>query len=330
MNRETLLLSASMVSECIEMPEVIAIVEGVFRDHGLGMVAMPPKISLDMRRFGTPNWLNAMPAYVESAKLCGIKWAGGFINNPRDYGLPYVMAILILNDPLSGLPLAVMDAGVITTLRTGAAAAVGAKYLARSNGPLTVTIIGGGAQGRSCLSALSVLFEIREARLVEISKEASSAFLAEMQERYGLRVRPFSGSAEAVAGADVVVTATTSDKPVFPLSAASDGLFVASMGSYPELDPDFVLGASKIVVDSLEQNLHRGELARLVEEGRLGCRGIHAELGDIVAGRASARENPEEQIVACLIGMASEDIAVAARVYQRAQQLGIGQRFVFV
>jgi alanine dehydrogenase len=317
-----------MVSQCLDMDGVIRDVEAAFRGHGFGTVGMPAKISLDMRPFGLSGWMNAMPAYVGDSSMYGIKWAGGFIDNPRLHQLSYVMATIVLNDPQNGLPLAVMDGIVITNMRTGAAAAVAAKYLAK-RGSGQVAIIGAGAQGRTSLLALSKLHKLTEVRVTDVRQNASERFKIEMEERVGVSIKVTSTAREAADGADIIVTATTANTPLFPESVAKPGSFIASMGSFPELDPSLVLDANKIVVDSLEQCLHRGELVKLIAEGRLQSSRIHAELGDVVIGKKTGREDPSERIVACLIGMASEDIAVAASVYRKAIELGIGERFSF-
>jgi alanine dehydrogenase len=325
----TLLLSADAIASCLTMEDVIADVELAFRAHGLGKVAMPAKISLNMSAFGLTGWINAMPAYVADAGMCGIKWAGGFVDNSPRHGLPYVMATMILNDPETGLPLAVMDGTVVTNLRTGAVAAVAAKFLARDAGPSTVAILGAGTQGRTSLLALSTLRALAEVRVLDVRPQAAEAFRNEMAPRVAAPIRICATGDEAVAGADVIVTATTANTPLFSAGAAMPGAFVASLGSYAELDPDLVTSA-KIVVDSLDQNLHRGELVPLLESGRLRERDVYAELGDIVAGKRPGRASREERIVGCLIGMASEDIAVAATAYRRAAERGLGQRFRFM
>jgi ornithine cyclodeaminase len=133
-----------------------------------------------------------------------------------------------------------------------------------------------------------------------------------------------------VADADVIVTATTATTPLFPESAAKRGSLVIALGSGTELDPALVLGADKLVVDSVDQNVTRGQFGPLFRSGELTPGRLHAELGDIVAASAAGRESSNERIVAALIGMSTEDIALAARVWRVARDRGIGQRFSFL
>lgn len=329
MTHETLLLSASDVARCIDLPEVIRAVEAAFFAHGVGRVAMPPKLGLDLARFGKPNWFHAMPSYVPDAGACGIKWNGGVLDNPDRRGLPYILGTFILSDPDSALPLAIMDSTTLTAMRTGAAAAVGAKYLARTSGPATVAILGAGTQGRTCLEAINHVLPIGSVRVFDCSAAAADRFVRDMERRVDRSIRCVRDGDEAVAGADIVVTATTARAPLFCADAAGPGVYIAAMGSYPELDPELVLAADKLVVDSVDQNLARAQLGPLFESGRLRPENLYAELGDIVAGKKPGREHPNERIIACLIGMSTEDVVVAARVRTAAERRGIGQRFAF-
>jgi len=325
MVNETLLLSKKMVKQCITMEDAINIVEQAFKAHGLVNAAMPAKITLNIGDTG--NWSNAMPAYVKEFKSYGIKWAGGFIDNPKRENLPYIMAEFILNDPETGAPLAIMEASVITAMRTGASVAVGAKYLACKHSSV-VAIVGTGVQGRTSLEALHVLFDIKEARVADISKEALEKYSAEMGEQLGLSIRPVDSVKEAVTDADIIVTVTTANKPLVMNGWVKPGAYIASMGSFPELDRELVLQADKIVVDSFAQSKHRGELVPLFEEGKL--MEVYGELGDIIIGKKMGRINDHERIVACLIGMATEDLGIASKLFARAKEKGLGQKFTFL
>jgi ornithine cyclodeaminase/alanine dehydrogenase-like protein (mu-crystallin family) len=291
-------------------------------------VAMPAKITLDMAPLGINNYMIPMPAYVEPAGRYGVKWAGGFINNPSQYGLPFVMATLTLNDPKTGIPLAMMDAMEVTDMRTGASTAVAARYLARSDSEV-VTFIGCGAQASTSLQALNEVFNVREIRAVDISPKAGERLVEEARD-LGIEGRVIEDNEEAVRGADIIVTATTAAEPLVMKDWVAPGTFIGKLGSYQELDDELTLSASKIVVDHREQNEHRGELVHLFEEGRITQEDIYGELGEIVAGTLSGRDQESEVIVAALIGMGTEDVAVGAAVLKRAQELGIGKRFDFL
>ena len=327
MASDTLLLSYEDVQKFIGMGEVVEIVEDVFRQHGLGRVAMPAKITLDMRPFGYDSSMNAMPAFIEKLDIAGLKWIGGFEANPPR-GLPYVMGMLILAEPLSGKPLAVMEASWITAMRTGASAAVAAKYLA-PEGAKVAAIIGAGVQGRTSLSALDTAMDLEEVRIADISADALSRFMDDMTGKVGVNLKKADSAEEAVTGADIIVTATTADDPLVMESWVQPKALVVSLGTYPELEESLVLSASKLVVDSWAQTKHRGEFARLYARGEINDDSIYAELGSIVAGKKARREKEDGRIVVCPIGMGSEDVAVAETIYDRARESDLGQRFTF-
>ncbi len=328
MRHETLLLSQADIAQCMSIAEVVQTVEDVYKAHGRGDVFMPAKITLDMHASGEPNWMNAMPAYIPHLGAAGIKWAGGFLHN-ASRGLGYVMAVIVVNDPVTGVPEGVMDGVWITNTRTGAATAVGTKYLS-APGPKEVAFVGAGAQARSSLRAMHGYVDIAAVRAADPSAKAQETFAAEMREASGVPISVTDSIETAVRGADVVVTVTPADAPLVKLEWLKPGAFVASMGSYQELEEAVVLQASKIVVDSWEQCAHRGELKKLVEAGRLGRQHIHAEIGEVLTGRKAGWASSDRHVLGVLIGLGSLDIAVARSVLDRARQRGLGGTFSFL
>jgi ornithine cyclodeaminase/alanine dehydrogenase-like protein (mu-crystallin family) len=150
-----------------------------------------------------------------------------------------------------------------------------------------------------------------------------------MEQEVEIPIKKAANNQEAVEGADIIVTATTSHQILVKRAWVSRGAFIASIGSYPELDPQLILNAEKVVVDSWAQNKHRGELSRLVEEGLINEENIHGEIGEVVAGKVPGRENADEVIVACLIGLGSHDVGCAHFVYEEAEKRGLGSKFDF-
>ncbi len=329
MAHRTLLLSKADVEKCITMDEVIETVEEVFRAHGEHQVVLPCKITLNLASFGVEAWSNAMPAYVHPLKASGIKWAGGYLNNPTKYGLSYIMATIILQDPEKGLPLAIMDGIHITNLRTGAAGAMTAKYVARQDST-KVAIVGAGVQGRTTLWALSRLFNIASTKVVDVVFDSSARFAEEMSESLNVPVSAARIPEEAVVGADIVVTVTPANEPIVKNAWLKKGVTAISMGSYQEFDEEFTLSADRIVVDNWDQCSHRGELLPLVDKGLITKDNIACEIGEIVAGGAVGRESMDQRILAVPIGLGTHDIAVASKVYQRALEQGLGEYFEFV
>ena len=156
-DQKILYLSQSDVASLgVTMKEIIDALEIAFREHGNGKVEMPPKPGVHTQ---PDAFIHAMPAWIPALHSVGVKWVSGYPDNFKR-GLPYIAGLLILNDEVTGIPLAVMDCSWITAMRTGAATAVAAKYLARPESE-SVGILGCGVQGRSNLDALNVLFKIK-------------------------------------------------------------------------------------------------------------------------------------------------------------------------
>ncbi len=197
-----LYLSAQDVADVgVSMSEIIEALEAMFVEKGKGEVEMPPKPGIHTR----PNaFIHAMPAYIPSLGSAGLKWVSGYPDNPTK-GLPYISGLLILNDPESGIPISVMDASWITAMRTGAATAVAAKRLARSDSR-SVGIVACGVQGRTNLEALNCAFSLERVHAYDIDSAAAKRYAEEMSERFGLDVAVVGHPREAVRDLDLVVT----------------------------------------------------------------------------------------------------------------------------
>ena len=332
MLQPTRLITQEQIKSLLDMPSAIRIVEEVYRSHAEGKVVMPPKVTLDLGEDQPwppyKGYMNAMPAYLGNSDIAGIKWAGGFQENYK-IGLPFITGMILLINPKNGVFVAIMDGAHITALRTGAASAVCAKCLARKDSSV-LGIIGAGVQGRMHLRALDYIFKLKEVRVIDIKEGAAENYSREMKEETGLNVLLKKSYREVVEGADIICTVTTADEPMIRKEWLKKGSLVIPAGSYQELDPKVVLSSDKIIVDSWAQTSHRGELARLVEAGELGEKNIHAEIGEILAGKKKGREREDENILAVPIGLGSLDIGCAFEVYQKAVEKKIGTLFSFI
>jgi alanine dehydrogenase len=313
---ETRILTASDVQALLDMPSVIEAVEGALAAHGRGRVSMPPKFPLDVARFGPDTWFHALPAYLPDLSLCGIKWAAGNESNSRERALPYIVSTITLNDPDSGVPLAIMDGTVLTSMRTGAAAAVAVKYLA-STLDVRLAVIGAGAVGLQSANAIACVARLRELRIYDIDAVKAEALVRAVPVN-GAEVSIAASAEEAVTNAEVVVTATYADEPLFSPNAVAAGALITAMGSKPEVPPGTVRSADLVVVDHKQQNVQRGQLAPLLADGSLPP-GDLVEIGDMIAGHHKGRSTPGDVIVAALLGVASTDIAVGAVLLSRAR-----------
>jgi alanine dehydrogenase len=311
---KTALISRDQIRKILDMDTVIQTVDEVYKAHGNKEAILPAKITLDLSPMGVESWTNAMPGYIHPLKAAGIKWAGGYKNNPGK-GLGYIMAMIILQEPDTGVPLAVMDGVHITNMRTGAAAAVCAKYLANPASEV-VAIIGAGQQGRTSLTALCRLFHLKKARVYDILADSAKKYVAEMESSLGLEVLMVKNPEDAVKDADIVVTATQADEPIVQNHWLKPGVLSVSLGSYQEFDDESVLKADKVLVDNWEQCSHRGELAKLFARGLFSKEMLYAEIGEVAAGIKIGRTSQKEKIMVVPIGIGTHDIAVAYKVYQ--------------
>jgi ornithine cyclodeaminase/alanine dehydrogenase-like protein (mu-crystallin family) len=302
----------------ISMKEIVGWVEEVFNLKGQGRCEMPPKIGLHTM----PDALmHAMPAYIPALRSVGIKWASGYPENYRR-GLPYVSGLLILNDPETGIPTAVMDATWITAMRTGAATAVAAKYLARADSH-TVGILGCGLQGRTNLEALSVLFAgIATVKAYDILPQAQEKYVREMKERFGYEVVGVDSPREAVVGSDIVVTAgpiLKEPRPVIDDGWLKEGAFAAPVDFDSCWKKEALLSVDKFCVDDIPQIMYFKSQGYFKTIPR-----IYADLGEVVANKKPGRESDRERIMSMNLGLALEDMAVAIRIYRLALEEKVG------
>ncbi len=313
---------ADVEATAIPVAEVIADVEAAFAAKGRGEVEMPPKPGIHPR---PDAFIHAMPAFVRSKDIAGIKWVAGYPENARR-GLPYISGLIVLNDAGTGLPVAVMDAAWITAIRTGAATAVAAKHLARTDAA-QVAIIGCGVQGRSNLDALRcVLPHLARVLAYDVNPEAEAAFTAYAAARHHLSVTQCGTAEEAVRPADVVVTATpilAHPHPVLPPEWLKPGVFVCALDFDSYVTPAAFAAADRICTDDVAQ------LDHYRAEGVFHGVPPHVvDLGDVVSGRTRGRGQPGERIISVNLGIAMEDVVCARRVYDVAVRSGRGTPLV--
>jgi ornithine cyclodeaminase/alanine dehydrogenase-like protein (mu-crystallin family) len=309
---------ADVESLAIPMEAVIEAVESALREKGEGTAEMPPKPGVHPRR---DAFIHAMPAYLSRAAAAGLKWVSGFPQNLEN-GLPYISGLFVLNDVETGFPLSVMDCTWITGMRTGAASAVAARYLARADAS-TVGIVACGLQGRTNLEALSCLFPLQRVHAFDIRPAAARAFSDEMSRKLELEVVPVETVEESVRGMDLIVTSGPILKdpvPTIPAGWMEPGSFACP------LDFDsYWTGEALGQVDKLATD-DKGQLSYYRGVGYFkSTPEPYADLGDIVTGAAPGRESPEERTLSLNLGLAIEDVATARLIYTRAMSEGVGR-----
>lgn len=313
-----LYLSRSDV-EAINVPmnDLIAALEDMFREKGLGRVEMPPKPGIHTR---ADAFIHAMPAYIPKIEAAGVKWISGYPDNQKK-GLPYITGLLILNDPETGIPIAVMDATWVTAKRTGAASAVAAKYLACEDSK-KVGVLACGVQGRSNLEALVSVFDITEVKAFDIDPAAAKKYRDEMRALHGVEVEAVSHPKDAVTGMDIVVTSGPILKHPAPVIAAdwfSEGTFACPVDFDSYWQGEALRLADKLATDDLDQ------LEYYRQDGYFqSTPQPYADLGEIVAGKKPGREAENERTMSVNLGLALDDMATAILIYKKARELGMG------
>lgn len=317
----TLLLTGADVLELLTLDDCIRSVEHAFRLHGQAKVDPPGVLGLHVADGGfhiKAGVLETTRAYFAA------KVNANFPENPRRFGLPTIQGVIVLGDAENGRVLAIMDSIEITALRTAAATAVAAKYLARSDAHI-VTVCGCGIQGRSQLKALSRVRSLREAFAYDIDEERAARFARDLSLETRIPVTVATDFQEAVMASDICITCTPSTQPF--LDVVPKGAFIAAVGAdnphKQELHPQ-LMKHSKVVVDVLEQCAAMGDLHHAIETGIMSSSDVHAALGEVVAGRKPGRDHEDEIIIFDSTGMALQDVAAAAVVYEKAAGLKRG------
>ncbi|HJX69006.1 MAG TPA: ornithine cyclodeaminase family protein [Dehalococcoidia bacterium] len=308
----TLLLDRNTVRTLMRMADVINVVEEAFKMCGEGKGKMPAKVYLSLEQ----GDFRAMPAALPGC--AGLKWVNVHPRNPSR-GLPSVMAVLIYNDPETGYPLAIMDATEITAYRTGAAAAIASKYLARRS-PHTMGVIGAGYQAYTQILAHAELFNPISINAFDISRAAV--------DRLGQSLPHLSikrCSVQEAASCDIVCTLTPSRSPIVKREWIRPGTHINAVGAdapgKQELEPS-ILKEAIVVVDDLTQASHSGEINVPIEKGLYSVNEVYGTLAEVIVGKKKGRIDSKAITVFDSTGIAVEDIAVARLLFEKAQQAG--------
>ena len=301
-------LDEAAVSRLLRMEEVIPAMEQALVDFSSGRVVQPMRVMVPVAEH--QGFLGLMPAYYAPGAALGVKLVAFY---PQNRGIPTHHATILLFKPETGEPLASMDGRLITEVRTAAVSAVATERLARSDAAV-LAIIGSGVQARSHLEALRLVRRFEEVRVW------SPCHAEDFAQRFD-GVRATASAEEAVRGADVVVTATTSKTPVLSGAWLSPGVHINAVGAprpdWRELD-DETLRRARLYVDSYEAALK--ESGDVIAAGR-----IFAEVGEVVTGAKPGRQQAEEITLFKSLGLAVEDVATADLIYHKAVNTAFAQ-----
>ncbi len=310
--------------------EIIGAVEAGLAAQGHGQVVIEPRMHL-MPDAAFNGHFNVLRGYVAPMDLAGVKVVGDFVDNYRQ-GLPSEFGILTLFDPRTGVPRAILDATAITAMRTGAVTAVGAKHLAPPN-PKVLGHIGARGTAYWNVRLLDRLFSFDEIRVHSRRPESRDAFAAKLAQDLGKPVRAVASWEDCAVGADIVVEASRLDAPTPLLKTdwIKPGALVVPYGTMSAVELSLTDIMNKMVVDDWGQCRSGpfGALRPHVDAGLLSEATLHAELGQIVAGLKSGREDARERILFWHRGLSLSDIALGHAMLEKGARLGVGQRLRF-
>jgi alanine dehydrogenase len=319
----TLVLTRRDVASVLGIGDCIEAVERAFRLHADGATIAPGVLGAHVDGGG---FHVKTAGLLAEERVFAAKVNANFPENPTRRGLPTIQGVIVLFDAEDGRPLAMLDSIEITSLRTAAATAVAARYLARADAGV-VTVCGCGEQGRSQLRALAAVRPLRAVHAFDVDAAQAERYARAMAAELGVEVTAASDLRAATRGSDIVVTCTPSRRWLLGREHVGPGAFVAAVGAdHPEkqeIAPE-LLAASTVVVDVLEQCATIGDLHHALDVGVMTRADVHAELADVVAGRKPGRRAADEVMIFDSTGTALQDVAAAWLVYERAVARGVG------
>lgn len=324
-NRKTLILGRNEMIGLLKPYEYNDCVEQAYRMHGEGRYYMDPKGHIVLDRF--PGEWEAMPSYIEEPHAAACKWVSIRENNREKYNLPTVFSILIYTHPETGFPLAIVDGSYHTVMRTGSAAAVSAKWLARKDSR-RLAIVGAGHMAEGALATCNEVFPWEDVRVWSRSQSTLDQFVKEQQPKYeNFTIRTSTNLEEVVRGADVVVTVTPARGAIVMADWISPGTHIAALGADKKGDQELegkLLQNARIFVDDIRQCRTDGEINVPLSEGLITEADIAGEIGEIITGKKPGRTSSSEITIFDSTGIALQDSATVPLEYERAMAAGVG------
>ncbi len=320
-----LILTRNDVIGVLEMSDCMDVVEKAFAEMANGTAVLPLRINIT-----PPDGLSLyMPAYLKEMGALACKVVTVYKNNPTKHNMPTTIGKVLVQDPETGDVICIMDGGYLTAVRTGAVSGVATKYLARKGDDQVAGIFGAGVQAKMQLWAVAIARKLSKAYVYDISDQAAASFITEMKEKLGIDISRADTPDQILDKADIICTATSSPTPIFDGGKVKTGAHINGIGSHTpgarELDTEIIKRA-KLIADSYEACLKEaGDIMIPIDEGAIDKSHMHAELGEIVTGKKSARSDDGEITLFKSNGLAIQDVATAKLVYDRAVEKGIGQ-----
>lgn len=327
---KTLLLKKEEVSRLICINEVIATVEEAYKAFNSGLVEQPDYIGMHLPP--PRGEIDFKLGYYKANEVISMKASsGGFIDNPTAHGVPNGMGTILLFDARSCALICVMDGSLITGLRTGASGAVSVKALARKNAK-KITSIGTGNQARMQIRAINEIMKIEEIHAWDSHPDTLSKYKTDIESEFGIPVIMANSKKEAVEQADILITTTRGKGSLVEADWVKPGTHIVAIGTdqqgKQELDPE-IFRHTKIVVDSMAQCTEKGETWHPLNKNIITQDDIHGEIGEVLLGKKTGRENDEEVTIFDSTGMAIQDNTTSSKIYRNALERNVGTFFEF-
>ena len=311
------------------MEDAIEAVKEAFIVHSEGSIKVPLRINIRSDKYNG-NML-FMPAYCEKKDAASLKIVSVYPDN-KEKNLPSTPAQVLLIDPTTGIVLSIMDGTYITALRTGAASGAAFSVLAKPECK-TGALIGTGTQAAMQLEAMIVSKNPKLVKVYSRNKDRLNNFVKNMSTKFkskAVELVACESADAAVKDADILITATNSDRPLFSVESCKPGLTISAVGSFTrqmqELDTTVLKKASKIYYDDKEAMLEEaGEIIKALENRDIDEKKFSGSLGEALAGKIKLRENDEEIIVFKSVGLGIQDLVTAKQVYDNAISKNIGK-----
>ena len=324
-NRKTLILSRTEMMGLLTPAEYNGCVEQAYRMHGERRFYMDPKGHIVLDKY--PGEWEAMPSYIEEPEAAACKWVSIREQNRAKHDLPTVFSILIYTHPETGFPLAICDGSHHTVMRTGSAAAVSAKWLARKDSEV-LAIVGAGNMAVGVLATCNEVFPWKEVRVWSRSQATLDSFVKEQGTKYsGFNLVASTNLEKVVRGADVVVTVTPARGPIVKNEWISNGMHIAAVGADKSGDQELesaILTRARIFVDDIRQCRTDGEINVPLSQGILKEADIAGEIGEVIIGKKKGRTSDKDITLFDSTGIALQDSATIPLEYERALAAGVG------
>jgi ornithine cyclodeaminase/alanine dehydrogenase-like protein (mu-crystallin family) len=327
----TRLLSRQDVMKVLDMGDVLDILEGAFADYANGKANMPQRTPITAPEHG--GLALFMPAYLQGMGALGTKTVTVYKDNPSKFGVPTVLGTILILDEKTGAPVALMDGGYLTAMRTGGVAGLATRLLAKPEATVHC-MFGTGGMARTHAWAVDKARDIEKLVLFSLDPvDKRQAFADSLKDIISCEIVLADDPAEAVAQSDIVTLITSAKDPIVQGDWFQPGTHINGVGSHAphmrELDT-LTVQRSRVICDLVDAcKAEAGDFMIPAQKGEWSWDQVGGSLGDVITGGIPGRSNADEITLFKSVGLAIQDISVAFHVYKKAQELGVGQDFAF-